>query len=110
MWTKYWHPRGQLGQNLLQTQTNRQIIFIKYRSANLLYFLIQVWTVLREKGSFDEDTTRFIASCVTTALEYLHERSIIYRDLKPENLLLCSDGYVKVSIHNSGAKSVNDFI
>jgi cGMP-dependent protein kinase len=56
----------------------------------------EVWTVLRDKGNFDEDTTRFIAACVLLALEYLHERNVIYRDLKPENLMLANDGYVKL--------------
>uniref|UniRef100_A0A1I8IJF6 cGMP-dependent protein kinase n=1 Tax=Macrostomum lignano TaxID=282301 RepID=A0A1I8IJF6_9PLAT len=48
------------------------------------------------RGNFDEPTTKFIMACVLEAFQHLHERGIIYRDLKPENLLLDHRGYVKL--------------
>ncbi|XP_072289766.1 cGMP-dependent protein kinase 2-like [Eucyclogobius newberryi] len=56
----------------------------------------EVWSLLRDRGSFDESTARFCMACVIEAFEYLHQRSILYRDLKPENLLLDGQGYCKL--------------
>eukprot|EP01025_Chloroclados_australasicus_P009311 TRINITY_DN1357_c4_g1_i13.p1 TRINITY_DN1357_c4_g1~~TRINITY_DN1357_c4_g1_i13.p1 ORF type:complete len:1025 (+),score=163.68 TRINITY_DN1357_c4_g1_i13:235-3309(+) len=49
------------------------------------------------QGQFTEDTARFYTANVLLALEWMHERGIIYRDLKPENLLLDKYGYIKVT-------------
>lgn len=38
----------------------------------------------------------FFCGCVVLPLQYLHQMSVAYRDLKPENLLLAQDGYLKV--------------
>ncbi|XP_065198123.1 serine/threonine-protein kinase N2-like [Sycon ciliatum] len=46
---------------------------------------------------FTEPRTIFYAGCVVLGLEYLHQKSIVYRDLKLDNLLLDRDGYVKVA-------------
>lgn len=48
------------------------------------------------RGSFDEFTTKFCVGCVTEAFDYLHQIGIIYRDLKPENLILDAEGYIKL--------------
>jgi serine/threonine protein kinase len=39
---------------------------------------------------------RFVLGCVILGLEYLHTKNIAYWDMKPENLLVFGDGYVKL--------------
>lgn len=56
----------------------------------------EIWTKLKEVGRFDEPITVFCTACVVEAYAYLHKKNIMYRDLKPENLMLDVKGYAKL--------------
>ncbi|CBI40246.3 unnamed protein product, partial [Vitis vinifera] len=66
--------------------------------------------VLRQRQPdkrFHEATVRFYASEVIVALEYLHMMGIIYRDLKPENVLVRSDGHIMLTDFDLSLKNDN---
>ena len=54
------------------------------------------------------ENARFYLASLITALDYLHKKNIIYRDCRPENVLINSNGYIKLSDFSYAKKLEND--
>jgi serine/threonine protein kinase len=52
---------------------------------------------LKIHRKFNERVAKFFAAEIVLALEYLHSMKIIYRDLKPENVLLDEHGHICIT-------------
>jgi len=61
----------------------------------------------QQHGGLPEIATKFYAAGILEGLTYMHRRHIVYRDLKPENVLLDADGY-PVIVDFGFSKVVND--
>ncbi|KAG5888245.1 hypothetical protein JTB14_027927 [Gonioctena quinquepunctata] len=80
-------------------------LYRTYKDQKYIYFLMEcclggdLWSLLQRQKNrrFEEKEARFICACVLEAYNYLHSRGIIYRDLKPENLLISLNGYIKLT-------------
>ncbi|GLT98921.1 hypothetical protein SLE2022_163950 [Rubroshorea leprosula] len=101
---------------LLRAQTEREILRLldhpflptlySYFETDKFYCLVMEFCSggnlhsLRQKQPnkfFSEEAARFYASEVLLALEYLHMLGIVYRDLKPENVLVRDEGHIMLS-------------
>ncbi|XP_027340132.1 serine/threonine-protein kinase RHS3 [Abrus precatorius] len=101
---------------LLRAQTEKEILGLldhpflptlySYFETDKFYCLVMEFCsggdlhTLRQKQPnkcFTEEAARFYASEVLLALEYLHMLGIVYRDLKPENLLVRDEGHIMLS-------------
>lgn len=78
-------------------------MFNTYQDAEWVYMLIEylpggdLFDVQDDMGgSFSEEHARFYIAGVVLALEHMHKQHVIYRDLKPENVLVDEAGYIKV--------------
>ena len=66
-------------------------LMLDYEGGGTLFFH------LKKKKRFQEQEIVFYAAEIILALEFLHSKKIIYRDLKPENVLLSEDGHIKLA-------------
>jgi len=108
--------KGQLNvrKQVAHTQTERKVLeeidhpFVvslrfAFQTSDKLYMILDYFTGgelffhLKTGGAFSDARAKFYAAEMTSALECLHNHGIIYRDLKPENVLLDSEGHIKLT-------------
>ena len=52
---------------------------------------------LSRRRKFSAAETRFIVSCLVLGLEYMHSQGVMHKDLKPENVVMDENGYVRIT-------------
>jgi cGMP-dependent protein kinase 1 len=73
-----------------------------FKDRKRVYFLLEyvhgldLFDVIRDIGLLSDEDAKFYAGCLVIILEHLHERDIVYRDLKPENVMVDDEGYLKL--------------
>ena len=80
------------------------VSFFGYSQTNIHFMIYmelvqggELFHYIREKSRLNWSQACFYAGQITLMFEFLHAHKVIYRDLKPENLLICSDGYLKLT-------------
>jgi len=74
-----------------------------FQSKEKLYFVLdycaggELFFHLSKVGKFQESRARFYAAEIVLAIAYVHKLDIIYRDLKPENVLLDAKGHIRLT-------------
>ena len=83
------------------------------KDKNYIYFLMdyikgkELFDVLRDIGQLNKFQTQFYTASIMLAVQYLHERNFIYRDIKPENIMVLGNGFIKL-IDFGTAKAIKD--
>ncbi|KAN0027699.1 hypothetical protein ACTFIV_000991 [Dictyostelium citrinum] len=88
--------------NILQKINHPFLVNLNYsfQTEDKLYFILdyvnggELFYHLQKDKKFTEDRVRYYGAEIVLALEHLHLSGVIYRDLKPENLLLTNEGHI----------------
>jgi len=87
--------------------------YYSFQDSKHLYFILEycpggeLFNLLSKKRRFSEDQTRFYAAQMVLAIETIHQSKVIYRDLKPENVLLDQFGYIRITDFGLSRMNVN---
>jgi len=88
-------------------------LLAKFQDEKRLFLLLEfvnggeLFSYLRREGRLPDIDAKFYAGEIILAFIYLHSQNIIYRDLKPENLLIDAEGHLKIADFGF-AKEVED--
>eukprot|EP01133_Synstelium_polycarpum_P012976 gene12976-15251_t len=88
--------------NILQKINHPFLVNLNYsfQTEDKLYFILdyvnggELFYHLQREKKFTEERVRYYGAEIVLALEHLHLSGVIYRDLKPENLLLTNEGHI----------------
>merc|ERR1719262_952997 len=106
----------QAERNVLQSATHPFIVNLEFafQTPKKLYFVLEfcsggeLFFHLSRNGRFSEGRSRFYTSELLLAIGHLHSNNTIYRDLKPENVLLDALGNAKLTDFGLSKEGVED--
>ena len=88
---------------LLKTDHPFIMKMVKYlKNENYIFFINEyikgkeLWDVIRDIGLLNKEQTQFYIASILLAINHLHKKKIIYRDIKPENVMVSVKGYIKI--------------
>ena len=102
--------------NILATSDNPFVVrfYYSFTSEDSLFLVMEYlpggdcYSLLQTLGCLTEDLAKTYIAEAVLALEYCHSHGVVHRDVKPDNLLIASDGHIKLTDFGLSTTGVND--